>query len=217
MTFYRDYLFHTVPYKKKGNAASMSVAEYKKMGKNASGGCVRMQYIDLKWLRKTCPVGTRVIVYSNKKPGPLGTPGVAPLKTGKKYYYDPTDAAKKNKAYSLRAPVIDIRKTQEIAYGTTFRPAAGVTARDSRTFQNLTNRIKYTIYRQREEGGWSRVTAVDTLQEDAVYRVNYRCYYAYCSKKTGRASMTFHIGKNPQNPSPKPDADAASGAENGAE
>lgn len=212
MTFYRDYLFHTVPYQKKGNAASMNVAEYKKLGKNASGGCVRMQYIDLKWLRKTCPVGTRVTVYSSKRPGPLGRPGVAPLKTGKKYYYDPTDPSGRNKAYSLRAPVLDINKTQEIEYGTTFRPAAGVTARDSRTFQNLTSRIKYTIYRQSEDG-WIRVNAVDTRQEEAVYRINYRCKYTYCSKKTGLASMTFHVGKNPQEPSPEPDP--ASEAESG--
>lgn len=193
--FYRDYLFHTVPYKKCGKNNSILAKEYKKIGKNASGGSVRMQYIDIKWLRDTCPKGTKVIVYSSKNPGPLGMPGAANLNTKKKYSYDPTDPSKNNKLYSLRAPVINVSKNSTIAFESAFNPMSGVTAKDIRTMQNLTDKVKYLIYERDETGNWKKTDKVDTSKEDAEYKVKYSCKYKYCSKKAGKKTVIFKVEK----------------------
>ena len=154
--FYKDYLFHTVPYKKYKKPGSMFVGEYLKLGRKASGGCVRMQFIDEKWLSKTCPKGTKVIVYKSKKSGPLGRPKAATFnkkarkKLARGIYYDPTDPAKKNLGYNLAAPVISVPHSKAVKEGKRFSPLKGVRAKDKRTFQDLSGRIKYTIYKRVE-------------------------------------------------------------------
>ena len=103
--FYRDYLFHTVAYRSRGNLKSMYVGEYKKLGRKASAGCVRMSFIDEKWLSNTCPAGTKVIVYSSKKAGPLGKPKAvsfnkkAKVTANTRFYYDPTDPVKRHAVF----------------------------------------------------------------------------------------------------------------------
>jgi len=200
MQFYRDFLFHTCGYHKKGSPGTINVGFYKKLGKNVSAGCVRMQFIDEKWLYRTCPRGTRVTVYSSRRAGPLGRPKAAPLKTSRKYYYDPTDPSKKNKAYSLRAPRITVGKPDEISYGTPFDPLEGVTARDTRSFQDLTARIKYSLMAEKNDGSWAAAGSVNTNFDESLYtgkyRITYTCYYYYCSKKTG--IRTFELTVDPQ-------------------
>lgn len=77
--FYGNYLFHSVPYKKKNNNY-MEVAEYNKLGKQASKGCVRLSTIDARWIYYNCCRGTKVTVYSSSKPGPLGKPAALKMK-----------------------------------------------------------------------------------------------------------------------------------------
>ncbi|MEA4923148.1 MAG: L,D-transpeptidase [Eubacteriaceae bacterium] len=196
--FYRDYLFHTVGYKTRGNAKSINVKNYNKLGKTVSAGCVRMSYIDEKWLYDNCPKGTKVKVYSSKKPGPLGKPKAVKLRTSKKYYYDPTDPTRKNKKYNLKAPAVTIKKADTAEYGSLFDPKSGVTAKDSRTKQDLTSKIKYTVQKQQEDGSWLPSGTVDTTDAGGVYRIDYTCYYKYCSKYTGRNSLTVTIGQKPE-------------------
>ena len=194
--FYRDYLFHTVPYGKKGRAASMSVTEYRKLGRNASGGCVRMQYIDELWLYDHCPKGTKVVVYSSSRYSSLGRPGIAPLRTKKKQCYDPTDPVKGNRYYSTAAPKITVSKSSRtLAPGSAFDPKAGVKAKDARTRQDLTAKVRYTMDEVGEDGSLQSVKAIDTAKEGAVYKIHYTCYYKYCSKYTGKKTVTVTIGE----------------------
>ena len=209
--FYRHYLFHTVPYKYRNKSASLLVKEYKKLGKKASAGCVRMSFIDEKWLSKTCPKGTKVVVYSSKQSGPLGKPKAVTfnkkVNVKKKWlYYDPTDPIKGNKGYNLKAPKIRIDADDEVKQGEVFDPKSGVTAKDERSFQDLTERIKYKIYKKEEttndEGepaeSWERVSIVSTQNAGEEYKIKYSCYYKYCSKYTGKKTRYITIeGEEP--------------------
>lgn len=115
-----------------------------------------MQFIDEKWLSKTCPKGTKVIVYKSKKSGPLGRPRAATFnkkawkKLARGIYYDPTDPAKNNLGYNLAAPEISVPHSKAVKKGKSFSPLKGVRAKDRRTFQDLSGRIKYTIYKRVE-------------------------------------------------------------------
>ena len=206
--FYRDYLFHTVPYKYRKKPSSEFVKEYKKLGKKASAGCVRMSFLDEKWLSKTCPKGTRVVVYKSSIPGPLGKPKAVAYNKKvnikkKKLYYDPTDPVKGNKGYNLKAPVITIKAGNDVKQGETFDPKKGITAKDSRSFQDLTGYIKYNIFvkeqKKNEDGtynvNWKKVGKVSTQKSGAEYRIDYRCYYKYCSKYTGKATRFIKIAQ----------------------
>jgi lipoprotein-anchoring transpeptidase ErfK/SrfK len=243
--FYRDYLFHTVPYRYYKNPKSIIVREYKKLGKKASAGCVRMPFIDEMWMSRTCPKGTKVIVYKSSNPGPLGKPKAVQFnkkagvlkkngKIKKSLYYDPTDPVKKNKGYNLKAPVITVSTSEgsadssttgktadssagdasdsnlvlniEIEKGSTFDPMSGVTAKDKRSFQDLTNKIKYTVYKKEtsfdsqsgQTVSWKTVKKVDTSEEGAEYRIDYTCYYKYCSKYKGKLSRNVKIAAGKQ-------------------
>lgn len=241
--FYRDYLFHTVAYRNRHDPKSLYVSEYYKLGRKASAGCVRMQFIDEQWLYNTCPKGTRVIVYKSSKTGPLGKPErvgfnkKAKLKRKYGTYYEPTDPVKNNKGYNLKAPAIkvsypaDIRVNTAgeeqkavrkpagtaadplkftIRYGSRFDPKKGVSAKDRRTFQDLTSKVKYRIFARTEKTdeqgndvyGWEKVTSADTSKEGAVYRIEYKCYYKYCSKYTGKIFSEITIGGKTNDDSP---------------
>lgn len=230
--FYRDYLFHTVPYRHYKDPKSIIVREYKKLGKKASAGCVRMPFIDEKWMSKTCPRGTKVIVYKSSAPGPLGKPKAVSFnkkagvlkkngKIKKSLYYDPTDPVRKNKGYNLKAPVITVRTEEgsadssgsgkssdqsnvlngEIEKGSNFDPMRGVTAKDERSFQNLTNKIKYEVFKKEnpsdgnddQDVSWKKVNKIDTSEEGAEYRIDYSCYYKYCSKYKGKLRRVLKI------------------------
>ena len=176
-----------------------------------SAGCVRMSFIDEKWLSKTCPKGTKVVVYSSKQSGPLGKPKAVTfnkkVNVKKKWlYYDPTDPIKGNKGYNLKAPKIRIDADDEVKQGEVFDPKSGVTAKDERSFQDLTERIKYKIYKKEEttndEGepaeSWERVSIVSTQNAGEEYKIKYSCYYKYCSKYTGKKTRYITIeGEEP--------------------
>ena len=58
--FYRDYLFHSVPFDKNGE---MIEEEYKKLGSPASHGCIRLGLDEAKWLYEKLPIGVKVSIH----------------------------------------------------------------------------------------------------------------------------------------------------------
>ena len=87
-----DILFHSVYYDREKDNKSLNVAAYNKLGTMASHGCIRLTAGDSKWIYDNCKIGTKVIIYNNKKnPGPFDKPTAAKL--SKNHTWDPTDPA----------------------------------------------------------------------------------------------------------------------------
>lgn len=59
VSFYGDYLFHTVPTDSDGNYI---VSEAEKLGRPASHGCLRLSVSDAKWIYDNIPDGTTVVI-----------------------------------------------------------------------------------------------------------------------------------------------------------
>ena len=55
------YMFHSVTYDRLGNHYSLQAAEYRKLGKAASHGCIRLQVEDAKWIYDHAPQSTTTI------------------------------------------------------------------------------------------------------------------------------------------------------------
>ena len=85
-----EILFHTTPYKAYGSNNTMDVAEYNKLGKPASHGCIRMQCEAVEWISLHCPEGTEVVIYESDDPGGFGKPELEPLPSW--HTWDPTDS-----------------------------------------------------------------------------------------------------------------------------
>ena len=87
-----DILFHSVYYDRERDNRSLNVAAYNKLGTMASHGCIRLTAGDAKWIYDNCDIGTKVIIYNNKKnPGPFDKPKAAKLSS--RHTWDPTDPA----------------------------------------------------------------------------------------------------------------------------
>lgn len=112
-----SYLFHSVPYTKK-KATTLERAEYNKLGKQASKGCIRLSVADAKWIYDNCNKGTRVVINDTVK---LKKPKYTPVKipASDTSGWDPTDPNKKNPYY----PTITLtNKDKTIEQGTEFDP-----------------------------------------------------------------------------------------------
>lgn len=92
-----EVLFHSVFYNSQNNNRTLSTRAYNQLGTMASHGCVRLAAGDAYWINQNVKIGTKVIIYNNKKnPGPFDKPKKVPLKPGTTY--DPTDPTiKENK------------------------------------------------------------------------------------------------------------------------
>lgn len=93
-------LFHSIPYATRGKPGTMQTRQYNKLGKPASMGCIRLQFMDTKWIYDNCQAGTLVTIYDDtSSPGPLGKPetagGTLPV-GGAKSGWDPTDTSDDN-------------------------------------------------------------------------------------------------------------------------
>ena len=131
-------LFHSVYYYKK-DPSTLSVKEFNKLGTSASMGCVRLQVVDAKWIYDNCSVGTKVVIYNSKNPGPLGKPQA--IKMGKMFTWDPTDTTNKKNPYNKKKPTITGVKNITIAYGSTFLPKKGMKAYNTCGYK-ITNSVK---------------------------------------------------------------------------
>lgn len=131
-------LFHSVYYYEYNNPASLATAEYNKLGKAASHGCIRLTVADAKWIYDNCPSGTSVEIFDDKSsPGPLGKPKT--IKIDRTVRWDPTDPDERN-PYRLRLPKFAGIEDKIIDWGETVDPLSGVTALSS-AGQDLTGEI----------------------------------------------------------------------------
>ncbi len=92
-----NILFHSVPYLKNYNPASLEYWEYDKLGTSASMGCIRLTVIDAKWIYDNIDIGTTVEFYSDSNPGPFGKPIAEKISENEeKRNWDPTDPDEDN-------------------------------------------------------------------------------------------------------------------------
>lgn len=86
------YLFHSVVYKRYGDRYSLQKAEYKKLGKSASHGCIRLQVADAKWIYDRAYRCSVSLYYNKSAKYPLKKPKAEKIrKKSPGRYYDPTD------------------------------------------------------------------------------------------------------------------------------
>lgn len=135
----KQIYIHSVWYYHPSHSAQ-ATAEFNKLGKRGSHGCVRTSTMDAKWIYDNCKVGTKVTIYSSKKSGPLGKPKAIHSSSG----WDPTDPAKGNPSFHMRKPVITIRKSKPktAAYGKAYNLKAKVIAKNPNALMNISNLIK---------------------------------------------------------------------------
>ena len=86
------YLFHSVVYTRYGDKYSLDAKEYKKLGKNASHGCIRLPVKDAKWIYDHAGNAYTTIYKTFGKKIPNSCPKAEKIgKTKNGYYYDPSD------------------------------------------------------------------------------------------------------------------------------
>ena len=124
-----DFLFHSVPYAKMSDNASLEIEEFNKLGSEASLGCVRMTVEDTRWIYENCPIGTTVKIYDSNTPEPLGKPAAIKI-NGSGLGWDPTDRQSGN-PYNSRLPQITGAKDMTITQGSEYLPKDGITAADT--------------------------------------------------------------------------------------
>ena len=110
-----NILFHSVPYLRKGDPASLEYWEYDKLGTYASAGCIRLTVKDAKWIYNNCAKGTKVEFYSDSNPGPLGKPTAKKISSYPDYLrnWDPTDTNNSNPWLTYK-PVENTKLENEI-------------------------------------------------------------------------------------------------------
>lgn len=99
--FLSEYLFHSVPMY--GNAwknpYKVNATDYNRLGKPASGGCIRLAVADAKWIYDNVPIGTTVKI-SDTAATPLGKPSVKKMTAGTTGA-DPTDTFDNPDGYNV--------------------------------------------------------------------------------------------------------------------
>lgn len=85
------YMFHSVTYDRYGNHYSLQTKEYKKLGKAASHGCIRLQVEDAKWIYEHAYQCVATIQNKVSK-GPFTKPKAKKMGKSARGCYDPTDS-----------------------------------------------------------------------------------------------------------------------------
>ncbi|MDO4746220.1 MAG: L,D-transpeptidase, partial [Bacillota bacterium] len=185
-----NYLFHSVPLKKKSKS-TMKYKEYNKLGTNCSHGCVRLSTMDAKWIWDHCPKKTKITVYRSSDPGPLGKP--TPIKMKKSWKYDPTDPTKKNKNFKMKKPAIYISssKAKTVEQGSSYSLKSGVTAKNLNAYQSLTSKVKvYKVYKySSSKKKYVKVKSFST-KKTGKYKIRYKVYDYYCG---GSSYKNFYV------------------------
>lgn len=97
------YLFHSIPFNRK-SPDTMIKGHFNRLGTNSSAGCVRLAVADAKWIFENCELGTKVTIYEDKNPGPLGKP--EPYFYPEDNGYDPSDIWSKDNPILKKEPKI---------------------------------------------------------------------------------------------------------------
>lgn len=184
-----NYLFHSVPLKKK-TKNSMQYKEYNKLGKNCSHGCVRLSTMDAKWIWNKCPKGTKITIYKSKNPGPLGKP--TPIKMKSSWKWDPTDNDKKNPNFKMKKPAIYIssKKLKTVEKGTSYSLKSGVTGKNLNAYQDLTSSVKVHATYKYSASKKKYVKADFTTKKAGKYKITYKLYSYYCG---GTTYKSFYV------------------------
>lgn len=136
------YLFHSVYYRSYNDNTTLAINQYRKLGQQASHGCVRVTVEDAKWIYDNCSVGTKVVIYDSNDPGPLGKPSSIKVKIKSSGKWDPTDTDPNNPHYKYRPTItISSDKATKVTVGTVYDLTDGVTAKDYKN-KNITSKIK---------------------------------------------------------------------------
>ena len=104
--FNGNYMFHTVTYTSMTNS-SLDTEMYNTLGTSSTSGNIMLSVADMLWIRKNCPTGTLVVIYSDvSNPGPLGKPAAIkiPLDSDNKGF-DPTDPDENNPWNDLKPTI----------------------------------------------------------------------------------------------------------------
>lgn len=168
---YKGILFHSVWYHRQ-NPGTLSNSSYNRLGTTASHGCIRLTVKDAKWIFDHCPIGTKIVIYNAKNPGPLGKPRA--IKVPGYSGYDPTDIWSKGNPYNKKKPVIRGAKRKKIPYGDKkYRVMSGIKAKNT-TGYDATKRVKTVIdYRPDASYVYEEVRRVNT-KKPGDYRIAYK-------------------------------------------
>ncbi len=165
-----EFLFHSVPFYYRSHD-SLNISMYNEFGTTCSGGCVRLQVLNAKWIFDNCPVGTLVYFYfDDEDPGPLGLPEA--IKLPGDVAWDPTDPDAANPWFEGE-PVINGVHDISVSVGGEIDYFDGVTAIDSMG-NDITDTLKV-------------LTPVDVNtpgEYQVIYQVTdaaYKTVYAYCT------------------------------------
>jgi hypothetical protein len=161
-----NFLFHSVPAFAEAKD-SLNMEYYNLLGTAASGGCVRLQVINAKWIYENCPINTVIKFYWDEDPGPLGWPQFVkmPLVGG----WDPTDPDPEN-PWNNGEPEIHGVRDIRAATKTTADFLSGVTATDS-LGTDITDLLEYEVTEIEGETGVYNVRYSVT---DASYKTVYK-------------------------------------------
>lgn len=89
-----SYLFHSVNYTAR-KPDTLKVSNFNNLGTADSGGCVRLQVADAKWIYDNVPEGTPVKIYTGP-PQPEITVKLLPIPLDQSAKWDPTDPDPEN-------------------------------------------------------------------------------------------------------------------------
>lgn len=163
-------LFHSVWYYENQNPATLSYAQYNKLGTVASHGCVRLNVRDAKWIYTYCGFGTPIEIYNSKNPGPLGKP--AGLKLSGYTGWDPTDETNPANPYNKKKPSIKLVGSKNILYNSKFKLLDTIKATNTTGFDAV-KRVSYTI-KYKQAGKAARKVKKINTKKTGVYTVKFK-------------------------------------------
>lgn len=103
-----NILFHSVPYLRWGDPASLEYWEFDKLGVKASQGCIRLLVSDAIWIYNNAWNIVGVEFYRDEDPGPFGKPTAPKISENVACRdWDPTDPNPANPWHSYAEEVID--------------------------------------------------------------------------------------------------------------
>lgn len=136
------YLFHSVYYYSPNDKTKLATTQYRKLGTQASHGCVRVSVEDAKWIYDNCSVGTKVVIYDSSDVGRLGKPTNVKVRSDVSARWDPTDPDTSN-PYYINRPTIKIssKKATTITVGTEYKLKSQIKVYDYKG-KNITSKLR---------------------------------------------------------------------------